>query len=129
MYLETKRLCPGATNRWSIEVDGLDFSARFSTDDPGAYYYTQAVGREQAWCRLNIGYKPMIPTITGGIFGFTDAILQMWGAFIAEIDGRKDIAPFGCVTPAETALSHRLQTAALISHNEQRSVELCEALS
>ncbi len=128
MYLETKRLCPGATNRWSIEVDGLECSARFSTDDPGAFMYTQAVGREQAWCRLNIGYKPMIQTITGGIFefGFTDAILQMWASFIAEIAGKPEAAPFGCVRPEETLLSHRLQTAALISHREHRSVRLDE---
>ena len=128
MYLETKRLCPGATNRWSIEVDGLDYSARFSTDDPGAFWYTEAVGREQAWCRLNVGYKPMIPTITGGIFefGFTDAILQMWGSFIAEIAGMKEAAPFGCVLPEETVLSHRVQTAALVSHRERRSVMLDE---
>ena len=128
MHLETKRLCPGATNRWSIEVDGLDYSAKFSTDDPGAYWYTQSVGREQAWCRLNIGYKPMIPTVTGGIFefGFTDAILQMWAAFIAEVAGRKDEITFGCLRPEETELSHRLQTAALLSHRERRSVSLAE---
>ena len=115
-------------NRWSIEVDGLDYSARFSTDDPGAFWYTEAVGREQAWCRLNVGYKPMIPTITGGIFefGFTDAILQMWGSFIAEIAGMKEAAPFGCVLPEETVLSHRVQTAALVSHRERRSVMLDE---
>ena len=90
--------------------------------------YTQAVGREQAWCRLNIGYKPMIQTITGGIFefGFTDAILQMWASFIAEIAGKPEAAPFGCVRPEETLLSHRLQTAALISHREHRSVRLDE---
>ena len=128
MHLETKRLCPGATNRWSIEVDGLEYSAKFSTDDPGAYCYPQSAGREQAWCRLNIGYNPMIQTVTGGIFefGFTDAILQMWAAYIAEVAGRKDKITFGCLRPEETELSHRLQTAALLSHRERRSVSLAE---
>ena len=124
MLMRTMRLDPGATDRWSLEVYGLKASARFSTDDPGAFYYTDAWEKEQAWCRLGIGYKPMIPTITGGIFefGFTDAILQMWAAFLCELTG-KDV-PFGCMRPEETALSHKLQTAALISHKEARVVTI-----
>ena len=124
LVLETKRICPGATNSWNIEVDGLSQSARYSTDDPNAFYYTDSWDKEQAWCRLGIGNKPMIPTITGGIFefGFADAILQMWASFIAEIEGKE--VPFGCMRLEETALSHKLQTAALISHKEKRVVEL-----
>ena len=36
---------------------------------------------KQAWHVEDIGYQTAYPTITGGIFefGFTDAILQMWG--------------------------------------------------
>jgi len=118
------RLMPGATDSWSLEVYGLKASARFSTDDPNAFYYTDSWAKEQAWCRLGIGNKPMIPTITGGIFefGFSDAILQMWAAFISELEGRE--VAFGCMRPEETALSHRLQTAALISHREGRTVTL-----
>ena len=73
---------------------------------------------------MNIGYKPMIPTITGGIFefGFTDSILQMWAAFICELSGI-DI-PFGCVTPEETELSHKLQTAALVSHASGKTITI-----
>ena len=66
----------------------------------------------------------MIPTVTGGIFefGFTDAILQMWGAFLKEVEGN---APeFGCFTPEESVLSHKLLTAALQSHKEKRVVEI-----
>lgn len=124
MIIETKRICPGATNDWSIEVDGLSLSARFSTKDPNAFFYTEPFGREQAWCRVDIGSKPMIPTVTGSIFGFgfTDAILQMWATFICEVCSIP--VAFGCIRPEETALSHRLQTAALISHKERRAVEL-----
>lgn len=124
MMLETRRLAPGCTNEWRLEVYGLNASAKFSTNDPGAFMYTQSVGKEQAWCRLNIGYKPMIPTITGGIFefGFTDSILQMWAAFICELSGI-DI-PFGCVTPEETELSHKLQTAALVSHASGKTITI-----
>ena len=56
--------------------------------------------------------------VTGGIFefGFPDAILQMWAAFLLELEGREPA--FGLLRPEETALSHRLQTAALLSHRE-----------
>ena len=116
VYFETKRLSPGSTNEWKIEVLGLDNSFRFNTNDPNAFFFTKSCGKEQAWCRLGIGNKPLFPTITGGIFefGFSDAILQMWAAFICEIIG-KEIS-FGCFTPEETALSHKLQTAALRSY-------------
>ena len=67
----------------------------------------------------------MISTITGSIFefGFSDAILQMWGTFIMEIEGIKPY--FGCVTPKETAISHSLLTAALKSE-KNKSVERVE---
>ncbi len=126
MYLETKRMEPGATNEWYIEVYGLENSAKFSTGDPNAFVYTQSVGKEQAWCRLDMGFKPQFKTITGDIFefGFTDSILQMWCAFLKEIVG--EAVDFGCFTPEETALSHRLLTAALKSHREKRAVALSE---
>lgn len=124
MFMETKRMKPGATDEWYIRVEGLECSARFSTDDPNGFYYTESWEKEQGWCRVNVGYKPMIPTITGGIFefGFTDAILQMWGAFIQEIEG--NTPEFGCFTPEESVLSHKLLTAALQSHKEKRVVEI-----
>lgn len=126
LVMRTMRLAPGATNSWSLEVLGLSSSARFTTDDPNAFYYTDSWGKEQAWCRVGMGYKPMIPTITGGIFefGFPDAILQMWAAFLLELEGREP--SFGLLRPEETALSHRLQTAALLSHREGRTVSLRE---
>ena len=124
MITETKRLAPGATNEWRLEVYGLKASARFSTNDPGAFNFTEAWGREQAWCRVDMGYKPMIPTITGSIFefGFTDAILQMWAAFICEVCGIP--VEFGCIRPEETALSHRVFTAALESHKQKRAIAI-----
>ena len=126
MYLETKRMSPGSTDEWFLEVYGLDCSARFNSNDPNGFTYTQAWGKEQAWCRINVGYKPMTPTITGSIFefGFTDAILQMWATFIKEIEGRD--VEFGCFTPEETVLSHKLNTAALISWKEHRAVDIEE---
>ncbi len=121
MVLETKRMWPGATNYWYIEIYGMDFSAKFSTDDPNALFYTQEFGREQAWCRVNIGYKPQFDTITGSIFEFgtSDAIMQMWACFMKEMNGEK--VEFGCFTPQETAISHCLMTAAIKSHKTKSS--------
>ncbi|MBR5271416.1 MAG: gfo/Idh/MocA family oxidoreductase, partial [Clostridia bacterium] len=86
--------------------------------------YTQAVGSEQAWSRLVVGNKPQFATATGSIFefGFTDAILQMWAAFVYEIAGKE--IEFGCCTPEETILSHKLHTAALLSEKEKTVVSL-----
>ena len=124
MTLETKRMAPGATNDWFLEVYGLECSAKFNSSEPDIFAYTNSWGKAQAWCKINMGYKPMIPTITGGIFefGFTDAILQMWATFIKEIEGKEVF--FGCCTPEETELSHKLNTAALISYKEGRAVEI-----
>ena len=124
MFLETKRMSPGSTDEWFLEVYGLECSAKFNSNDPNAFCYTHAVGKEQAWCRLNVGYKPLFPTITGGIFefGFTDSILQMWCAFMKEVSG--ETVEFGCFTPEETRLSHQLLTAALVSHKEKRVVTI-----
>ena len=122
MVLETKRLAPGATNNWFIEVYGLQASARFSTAEPKSFWYCETRGKEQAWSRLDLGYAPAVPAITGGIFefGFPDAIQQMWAVFLQELAGGKPA--FGTVTPEETRLSHALQTAALASQRNH-SVE------
>lgn len=124
MTLEMKRMKPGATNEWYLEVYGMKASVRFTTDDPNAFYFTQQMGAEQAWCRVVVGNKPQFPTVTGSIFefGFSDSILQMWASFLKEIDGQE--VPFGCFRPEETELSHRLHTAALQSQKEQSVIRL-----
>ncbi len=123
MYLETKRLEPGATNNWYIEVYGLQASAKFATRDPRSFYFLETQGKEQAWSRVDLGYSSAFKSITGGIFefGFSDAILQMWATFLQELEGKTE-AVFGCFRPEETRLSHVLQTAALRSHTN-KSVE------
>jgi predicted dehydrogenase len=120
MVFETKRMSPGSTNRWYLEIYGMEGSAKFTTEDPGAFFYTQSWGKEQAWCRINIGYKPLFKTAVGPIFefGFADSILQMWAAFMAELEGKT--VSFGCVRPEETRISHALCTAALDSYREKR---------
>ena len=85
MRLEMKRLAPGETNTWFIEVLGTEGGARFSTKEPKTLWLFER-GKEQVWQRIDLGHQMVFPTITGGIFetGFPDCFLQMWAAFAAE---------------------------------------------
>ena len=124
MQLEMKRMAPGCTNTVEYEIYGLNMSAKFTSDDPNAIRYTQAVGREQAWARLVIGQKTQFPVITGSIFefGFSDSLLQMFAAFVSELRGLP--CSFGCFRPDEAKRSHELLTAALESFETKRMVKL-----
>lgn len=126
MTLETKRMAPGATNTWFLEVYGTEGSARFTTHDPRAFYTLEVQGREQGWTRTDIGAKSYLPTITGAIFetGFSDALQQMMAAFMTALDGRESRHPFPMATPEETAVGHRIMTAALRSHESGNRVAL-----
>lgn len=118
MLLEMKRLAPGETNSWSIEVLGTKKSVRFSTKQPKTLH--EAVGN--VWSTTDLGHACAYPVATGAIFefGFPDALLQMWAAFLAERDGRLQDR-FGCATPEEALLSHRLWAAALKSNVSKRA--------
>ena len=52
MRLEMKRLAPGATNTWWVEVLGTDGGLRFSTAEPKSLW-TFARGKEQVWQRVD----------------------------------------------------------------------------
>jgi len=126
LTVETKRMAPGATNNWFIEVYGTEGSATFTTHDPKAFNFLGTSGKEQGWTRIDLGSQSAIPTITGGIFefGFSDAFQQMIGAFMREFAETKLTHPFGNVTAEETAWSHELFTAALESHRGRKQVTL-----
>lgn len=124
LQFEMKRMAPGCTNTVEYEIYGLKMSAKFTTDDPNAIRYTQAVGREQSWNRLVLGQKTLYPTITGSIFefGFSDSLLQMYAAYVSELRGLP--CEFGCFRPEEAYLSHKLLTGALASYQEKRIISL-----
>jgi predicted dehydrogenase len=118
LTIKTQRIAPGQKNTWYIEILGTKCSARFSTADLKGLDLLEYTGGEQVWGRLQMGYAPAFKAITGGIFefGFTDAILQMWAAFLYELVHGQPLKRFaGCVTLEEVAYSHRLFTAALAS--------------
>jgi predicted dehydrogenase len=124
MRIETKRMAPTETNTWYIEVLGTDAGIRFSTKEPKTLWRYQRAD-DQAWLRVDLGSQSAFPTITGAIFetGFNDCFQQMWAAFLAEREGKLG-ARFGCVTPDEAVLSHRLFHAALQSHKTKSVVTL-----
>ena len=124
MRLEMKRLAPGATNTWWVEVLGTDGGLRFSTAEPKSLW-TFARGKEQVWQRVDLGHQVPFPVITGGIFeaGFPDCFLQMWAAYIAERNGFLN-GRFGCATPDEAVQSHEIFAAALESHLGRKVVTL-----
>jgi predicted dehydrogenase len=127
MTVKTYRIAPGETDTWYIEVLGTKFSACYTTK------FTKTLqtmryedGGPQVWTHEDLGYASAYKTITGGIFefGFTDAILQMWAAFIDEFNEPRDNMPFRCITPEETYLQHKILTAALESGKTGKTVEL-----
>ena len=124
LRFEMKRLAPGETDTWFIEVLGTEGGVRFSTKEPKTLWTFQR-GQEQFWQRTDLGFQTAFQTITGGIFepGFPDCFLQMWAAFLAERAGKLGGA-FGCVTPDEAVRSHELFAAALRSHAERRAIEV-----
>ena len=124
MRLEMKRMAPGETNTWWIEILGTDGGLRYSTKEPKTLWTFQR-GKEQVWQRTDLGYQMAFPTITGGIFeaGFPDCFLQMWAAYAAERAGALGNR-MGCVTPDEAVASHELFAAALESHKGKTSIAL-----
>ncbi len=116
--IRTCRIAPGEKNTWYLEVIGSKASAKFSTKNPKLLQLMDYRGGEQFWQQFDTGHETAFKSLTGGIFefGFSDSILQMWASFIHELTQGRPLSRFaGCVTPEETALSHRLFTAALES--------------
>ncbi len=121
--VKTHRIAPGQKNNWTIEILGTRASARWTSVHADILEVMTCEGGEQVWGQIQTGHETAFKTITGDIFqfGFTDSILQMWAAFLYELQHGKPIHRFaGCVTPDEAALSHRLFTAALESQNASR---------
>ncbi len=122
---KSHRIAPGEKNTWYVNILGTHTSVRFSTKNPKRLEILQYEGGEQVWGAVDMGMNTAYPSITGGIFefGFSDAVQQMWAAFLYELHHGQPICRFGgCVTPDEVALSHRLFTAALESHRSQQVV-------
>jgi predicted dehydrogenase len=125
LTLRTHRIAPGHLNTWRIAAVGMEGGVSFSTAEPKTVRRFRVHDGRQAWERVEVGSQSAFPTITGGIFefGFSDAVLHMWAAFLAERAGALD-GRFGCATPREALDSHRIFAAALRSRESQRAEPL-----
>ena len=127
MTLKTQRIAPGNTNTWYFEVLGTKASAKWSSRQINTLKVIKYDGGEQPWQATDMGHQMAYKSITGGIFeaGFSDAILQLWAAFLYELHHGKPISKFaGGVVPDEVALSHKLFTAALESQKTKSTVKI-----
>ena len=124
LRLEMKRMAPGETNTWFIEILGTEGGVRYSTAEPKTLWLFER-GKEQFWKRTDLGFATPFKTVTGGIFepGFPDVIQQMWAAFLVEREGKLE-GRFGCATPEEAVASHEIFAAALESQRHGKVVVL-----
>jgi predicted dehydrogenase len=124
MRLEMKRLAPGETNSWFIEVLGTEGGARYNTKEPKTLWLFEG-GKEQYWKKTDLGFGMPFKAVTGGIFepGFPDIIQQMWAAFLMEREGILD-GRFGCATPDEAVGTQEIFAAALESQRGGQVVRL-----
>lgn len=124
MTIEMKRMAPGETNTWYIEIEGTDGGVRYSTKEPKTLW-TFSRGKEQSWQKTDLGFNSVFPTITGGIFepGFPDVFQQMLAAYFIERAGLLNNR-FGCATPEEAVQSHEIFAAAGTSHLEKKAINL-----
>jgi hypothetical protein len=100
----------------------MDGGVAFSTAQPKTVHRFAVRDGRQVWESFEVGSQSVFPTVTGPIFefGFADAILQMWAAYLAERAGELGDR-FGCATPQEALLAHRIFDAALRSGNTHRA--------
>ena len=127
MTIKTQRIAPGNKNTWYLEIIGTKTSVKWSSKQVNTLEILEYTGGEQAWQVIDMGHEMAYKSITGGIFeaGFSDSILQMWAAFVYELNHGKPISKFaGCVTPDEVALSHKLFTASLESQKKSSVVNI-----
>jgi predicted dehydrogenase len=116
LTLAAKRIAPRDMNTWRLRALGMDGGVEFSTARPKTVRHFAVRDGRQLWESLEVGSQSVFATVTGPIFefGFSDAVLQMWAAFLAERAGALGDR-FGCATPREALESHRIFAAALRS--------------
>ncbi|MDY0354514.1 MAG: Gfo/Idh/MocA family oxidoreductase [Sedimentisphaerales bacterium] len=126
LTLRAHRISPGQRNNWYVEILGTAASARYSLNNANMLEVLKYQGgAEQQWRRVDMGQETAFRSITQELaqFGLSDTILQMWAAYLYELDAGRPLARFaGCTRPDETVLWHKLFTAALESQTTGRTV-------
>jgi len=127
LTLATKRIAPREMNTWRLRALGMDGGIEFSTASPKVVKRFAVRDGRQLWEHIEIGSQSAFASTAGGIweFGFSDAILQMWAAFLAEREGVLGDR-LGCVTPQEALTAHEIFHAAQESGASRSAVALGE---
>ena len=117
LTLRTHRIAPGQLNTWRIAALGMDGGVVVldrRAEDASIASPSVMAARSGSVCE--VGSQSVFPTITGGIFefGFADAVLQMWAAFLAERAGAL-MAASAARRRRRRSTSHRIFAAALRS--------------
>jgi predicted dehydrogenase len=125
LTLATKRIAPREMNTWRLKALGMDGGIEFSTASPKVVKRFAVRDGRQLWEHIEIGSQSAFASTAGGIweFGFSDAILQMWAAFLAEREGALGDR-LGCVTPQEALTAHEIFHAAQESGASRSAVAL-----
>jgi predicted dehydrogenase len=125
LTLAAKRIAPGEMNTWRIRALGMDGGVEFSTAHAKVLKRFARRDGEQVWEHVEVGSQSAFPTVAGPLweFGFSDAILQMWAAFLAEREGALGDR-LGCVTPQEALTAHEIFHAAQESGASHSVVDL-----
>jgi predicted dehydrogenase len=128
LTFQTSRIAPGESNTWKLRLVGMTGGVEFSTRNPKAVRLFSVDGGQQTWRTVEVGSQSVFATTTGAIFefGFSDAILQMWAAFLAERCGSLGDR-FACATPEEAVAAHRLFAAAMESHHTGHAIDVPQA--
>jgi predicted dehydrogenase len=116
LTIAMKRIAPGESNTWRLRALGMDGGVDFSSATPKAFRRFAVRDGRQVWEHFETGSQSAFTTATGAIFefGFSDAILQMWAAYLAEREGALGDR-LGCMTPAEALAAHEVFAAAQAS--------------
>lgn len=126
LTLRAHRISPGQRNNWYVEILGTAASARYSLNNANMLEVLKYQGgAEQQWRRVDMGQETAFRSITQELaqFGLSDTILQMWAAYLYELDAGRPLSRFaGCTRPDETVLWHKLFTAAIESQTTGRTV-------
>jgi predicted dehydrogenase len=126
--VRTSRIAAGSRNAWYVEILGTRGGARYSTSSPNRFELLEYQGgAEQSWRTIEAGYETAYPTITGPIFefGFNDALLQMWAAYVAELlDATRAPETARCLTLDEAVAAHALFDAALVSQRQSATIDV-----
>ena len=101
LRIETKRIAPGETNTWTIEIDGTEGSIAFTTKHPKTLRRMDyAPGAPQAWSVLDLGLIIVATFADGGASSPLTLLLFMPVVFASLSYPRASVLAVGTISVA-----------------------------